>query len=154
MFFDLATVFEYDTIETLARQTGWTNDEDKNTRDNWIMWACSNNVGVNVEVRRDQDALTDKRYLQFIQGEPTSEFLMRTFYIPLIMARDEFKQTMMKLCGYTEYRYKNDIMSYLVDCQMRDRKYSDRIVVTIPKWNIITEDDNVSVDSGSDNETD
>lgn len=36
------------------------------------MWACSNNVGVNVEVRRVQDALSDKRYLQFIQGEPTS----------------------------------------------------------------------------------
>lgn len=78
---------------------------------------------------------------------------MRTFYIPLIMARDEFKQTMMKLCGYTEDRYNTDIMSYLVDCQMRDRKCSDRIVVTIPRWNIITEDDNVSDDNGSDNET-
>lgn len=151
MFFDLATVFDYDIAETLARQTGWTNDEEKNTRENWLMWAAANNVGVHVEVSRDPDSPTGKQYLQFTQGEPTSEFSMRTFQIPLIMARDEFKLTLMKLCGYAEDRYNNDLMSYLVDCQVKHRENADRVVVTIPMWR--TQCDNAS-DCGSDNETD
>lgn len=158
MFFDLATVFDYDIAETLARQTGWTNDEEKNTRENWLMWAAANNVGIHVEVNRDPDSLTGKQYLQFTQGEPTSEFLMRTFQIPLIMARDEFKLTLMKLCGYAEDRYSNDLMSYLVDCQMKHRENADRIVVTIPMWNDRfgggdnnSEDDNNNGDDDGDN---
>lgn len=133
MFFDLATVFDDNVTETLARQTGWTNNEEKSTREYWLMCMAGKNVGVKAELVRDAVQHSTKSTLRFSSSEPEKN--SRVFHIPLVLARDEFKQKMMQLCGYNEDRYNSDVMSYIVDCQLKDLDTTaDQITVAIPLW--------------------
>ena len=131
--FDLATVFENHILEPIARQTGWNNDEEKNTIDYWVMWATENNVFVKFDLLQGN---THQTY--FIKANTNDEDEnTKRFTIPLAMCKQEFITNIMKLCGFNDDRYGSDLLiKYLIECQMQNKDIDHgRIIIDIPLWN-------------------
>ena len=150
--FDLATVFETDIIQSLARQTGWDDTDDKYSIEAWQLWATKKNICVYFNLETD----TTISGTRFIKGVLLSDFNIvnvdnandteinsntdiesTVFTIPLSMCKDEFLTKIMKTCGYAEDRYGRDtVIKYLIQCQLQDKDDSySRITIKVNKWN-------------------
>lgn len=119
--FDLPTVFDNNILETIAKKTGW--DENNSSIENWILMTVRNNIKVNIELERTN---TNKTFIKtiikennFVKGyDFTKEYM-----IPLIMCKEEFINQLMKLCGYNENNYYTDnLIQYIMDSQLNNKE--------------------------------
>jgi hypothetical protein len=130
--FDIVSVFDNNVIEALAKQVGW-NDELM-TIEEWIL--LNHNIKVNIELENDNTS--NKMFIRNIE-ENNKEYekincIIKEFYVPLLMCKDEFLTNIMKLCGYNEDRYNNEnVIKYIIDTQIRSKDNNYReLYIEIP----------------------
>jgi hypothetical protein len=146
-YFDLSVVFENDIIQAMARQTGWTDDNEQFPFEAWQLWAAKNDIQVEFNIVYQN---INGELVYYIksghQNAKTIKKGAKRFTVPLAMCKDEFLSKIMKLCKIqSEDRYGRDaVIKYLIQCQLKGIKDYDVLYILIPEWDEEIADTNVN----------